>query len=228
MIEPTPLSAQVHRQLLAEIVGGKRTSGTVLRETTLAAELNVSRTPVREALRQLMADGLVELQTNHSAIVRSLNATQLTHVCQVREALEGMATELACRRMTDDDFAMLDDMAAACRERKTEAAYHRFDRELHRTIAERTDNPLLARDIGRYHDLVQLMREKIGDLGNALLNAFEEHLQILQAIRAGDAAAARQAMVDHIRLSCQAQIRHLTEAKQAPATPKRAARKVSA
>lgn len=229
MIEPTPLSAQVHRRLLAEIVGGQRPSGTVLRETRLAAELNVSRTPVREALRQLMADGLVELQTNHSAIVRSLSVVQLNNVCQVRQALEGMAAELACGHLTDDDFARLDALAAICRRSPTEGHYHRFDVELHRTIAERTGNPLLARDIARYHDLVQLIREQVGDQGNALQIAFEQHLAVIEALKKNRPSAARQAMVEHVRTSHDAAIRHVTnQANASPTKRNRVARKVGA
>jgi DNA-binding GntR family transcriptional regulator len=206
MIEAVPLSSQVHRRLLEEILSGRRPSGSVLRETELASELNVSRTPIREALRRLRADGLVELQANRSAIVRSLTAEQIVHVYQVREALEGMAAELACPRLRAADFARLDKLAEAAGRARSPldvAPFHRFDAELHRLIAERSGNPVLAREITRFHDLVQLVRDRVGNLDDCLLAAYDEHLAIIEALRSGNALAARQAMIEHIRHSCE-------------------------
>jgi DNA-binding GntR family transcriptional regulator len=209
MIEASPLYVLVHRRLLAEIVGGRRPSGSVLRETELADELKVSRTPIREALRQLVADGLVELQANHSAVVRSLSAGQLRHVYQVREALEGMAAELACGHVRDDDFARLTELAETVDPRAPAPceSFHDFDRELHRIVAARSGNPLLAREINRLHDLVQLVRDRVGNRQGALMTAFDQHLAIIDALRRNDPTAARQAMVDHIRTSCEMAVR---------------------
>ena len=208
-IEPNTLSQQVHRNLLVEIVAGRRPSGTILRETELAHELKVSRTPIREALRRLAADGLVEIHANRSAIVRSLSAEQITNVYQIREALEGMAAELAAARVTDEEMARLDQLAArveAVAEEHDEGyreACHQLDVELHRVIAARSGNPVLAREIERFHDLVQLMRDRIGGQEGALALAYRQHLEILAALRTRDAALARRKMVEHIRASSQ-------------------------
>jgi DNA-binding GntR family transcriptional regulator len=212
-IEPNTLSQQVHRNLLGEIVAGRRPSGTVLRETDLAAELNVSRTPIREALRRLAADGLVEIHANKSAIVRSLSAEQITNVYQVREALEGMAAQLAAGRLSPDELARLDRLAQgveAAGEERGESyreACHRLDVELHRLIAARSANPVLAREIERFHDLVQLMRDRIGGEEGALALAHRQHLAILAALAAGDGGLARARMVEHIRASSEVAVR---------------------
>ncbi len=209
-IEANTLSQQVHRNLLVEIVAGRRPSGTILRETELASELKVSRTPIREALRQLAADGLVEIHANRSAIVRSLSVEQITHVYQIREALEGMAAELAAGQLLPDELSRLDKLAKAvgdARKRGYREACHKLDVELHRLIAARAGNPLLAREIERFHVLVQLMRDRIGDEEGALALAHQQHLAILSAIRTPYGVQARHAMVEHIRSSCEVALR---------------------
>ncbi len=204
MIDTSRLAEQVHRHLRTEILNGERTSGALLREADLAAQLKVSRTPIREALRRLAADGFIEIKPNRSAVVRSWDAEQLRNIYQIREALEGLAAELACRRLTAADFAELDRLAAkvaraGARARREHC--HQFDVQLHRTIAQRSGNDMLAREIERFHDLVQLVRDRVGDQGDSLPQAHEQHLKIVEALRSQDADAARQAMVAHIRAS---------------------------
>ncbi len=204
MIDTARLAEQVHRHLRTEILSGERSSGALLREADLAAQLKVSRTPIREALRRLAADGIIEIKPNRSAVVRTWDAEQLKNIYQIREALEGLAAELACGRLTGADFAELDRLAAkvaraGARARREHC--HQFDVQLHRTIAERSDNPMLAREIGRFHDLVQLVRDRVGDQGDSLEQAHEQHLKIVEALRSGKPDAARAAMVEHIRAS---------------------------
>jgi DNA-binding GntR family transcriptional regulator len=200
MIEVSKLYHQVYKHVLGEIMAGRLAPGHTLRETELAALLKVSRTPIREALRKLAADGLVELRLNRSAAVRRLGPEQLGHIYQVREALEGMACELACGRLGADDLARLEELASQVRA-KEPATYHTFDVELHRLVAARSGNPVLAREIAKYHDLVQLVRARTAKLPATLELAHQQHLAIVAALKAGDAAAARQAMIEHIRSS---------------------------
>ncbi len=204
MVVAAKLPDQVYTRLLGEILSGRLESGAVLRETELSERLGVSRTPVREALGRLAAADLVELARNRSAVVRKLLPEQLRHIYQLREALEGLAAERACGRLTPDDLARLDELARAIDPNdcdRDRAACHRFDVELHRLIAERSGNPLLAREIGKYHDLVQLVRERVGNRDGGLALAFRQHVQIIEALREGDPAACHRAMVEHIRSS---------------------------
>ena len=113
MIHARTLSRQVYDHLLRRIFDGGLVSGSPLREVDLAARLGVSRTPIREALGRLAEYGVVETRPNHGAIVRRLGRDELVHLHQVREALEGMAAEMACGRLDEDDFARLDALAEA-------------------------------------------------------------------------------------------------------------------
>ena len=207
MIRLDKLSRQVADHLHDRIREGGLRSGSVLRETELAAELGVSRTPVREALRLLAADGLVEVRANRSAVVRSLDPDQLRQLFQVREALETLAVELAAGNLSDEDFEKLDALHRAADDPARRAAARRFDLELHGTIARRSGNPLLAAEIERLHDLVELVRDQVGDRLNALAVAHRQHRKILDALRRRDGAAARKALAEHLRSTCEIAVR---------------------
>jgi len=211
MIVTQALSDQVYRHLLGEILSGGLASGALLREPELAATLGVSRTPIREALGRLAQDGLLEIKPNRSAVVRRLRADELRHIYQVREALEGLAAELAAGKLTPADFARLKGLAAATRDAQQPdyvAACHTFDVDLHRTIALRAENPVLAAEIRRFHRLVQLVRNRVGNHHEGLAAACREHNGIIVALKAGDASASRRAMVAHIQTSCAVAVRH--------------------
>lgn len=212
MIESLALSDQVYKHLLGEILGGELTSGAALREPELATRLGVSRTPIREALGRLAHDGLVEIKPNRSALVRRLGRAELAHIYQVREALEGMAAELACGKLTRDDFARLKELSAATRDESSDSyqvSCHRFDVELHRVVAVCSGNPVLAGEIRKFHHLVQLVRDCVGNQEGALRVACREHLAIVAALKSGDRVASRKAMIDHIRTSCAVALRYV-------------------
>ena len=100
----------IARELEDEIVSGHIPPGTVLRQETLSERFDVSRTPVREALRRLAALGLVSFEPNRGVRVRSISAHELHEAFLVRAELESLATEVATPKMTPDDLAELDAM----------------------------------------------------------------------------------------------------------------------
>src|SRR5262245_40469846 len=145
MIRANPLSDQVYNHLLDKIVARELSPGHALHEVELAQRLGVSRTPIREALARLVEDGLVEIQPNRRSLVRRLGPDDMRHIYQVREALEGMAAELACGRFEPEELDALEQMAdrAQFNQQRDRAADRQFDRDLHRLIAERSGNPIL-------------------------------------------------------------------------------------
>src|SRR5262249_2829946 len=159
MVQVRTLGRQVYEHLLQRIFSGELVPGTTLREGELAAQLGVSRTPIREALGRLSEYGVVESRPNHGAIVRRLGREELIHIYQVREALEGMAIQLACGKLTDADFARLDKLAEAARDSSAPhffKACDEFDVGLHLLIADRTGNPIIAHEIRKFHDITGL------------------------------------------------------------------------
>ena len=231
MVEVRTLGRQVYEELLLRIFSGELTPGTTLREGDLAAQLGVSRTPVREALFRLSEYGVVKSRPNHGAVVRRVGAEEVIHIYQLREALEGMAIRLACGKLSDADFAKLDAWAEAARDPSVTdsfKAWDDFDVGLHRLIADRTGNPLLAHEIQRLHDITRLVHEQFvtTDAGGARIRRGErpefrtidwrEHVGILAALKTGNPDDCRAAMVAHIWSAFQHNTRLFTTAEPDP------------
>ena len=214
MLKAQHLSRQAFDVLHQEILEGSVTPGQDLPEVALSARLGVSRTPVRQALHRLASLGLVELLPNRRAQVRRLSREELSQIYQLREALEGMAAGLACGRLTREDLAELGRLSATIGPEGSRGFMekcHAFDVALHTRIAGRAGNPILASEIRKYHDLVQLVRGRVGNRGHALLQALRQHRRILAALKARDARAASKAATDHVRAARELALRYAAE-----------------
>jgi DNA-binding GntR family transcriptional regulator len=208
----------VYEHLLEKIFAGELKPGSALRESELSMELGVSRTPIREALGRLAEYGVVKSRANHGCVVSRLGRDELIHLHQVREALEGMAAELACGQLTDADFAHLDALSRASQDQMAPEyfkAFDEYDVGLHRLIAERSGNPILAREIRKLHDMTMLIHDQLESvlIGGLRVDpseqfeirksCWEEHNAIVAALKSEKPKAARAAMVAHIRTTSQ-------------------------
>lgn len=238
MVEPRKLADQVYDHLLGMILSGELRPGSPLQETDLAGRLGVSRTPIREALARLSEFGVVVSRANRTAVVRPLGGEELVHFHQVREALEGMAAELAFGKLKAEDFDRLDALAEAARDPRRPGyleAVNDFDQELHAIVAARSGNPVLAREIGKLHQLTMMLHEQLepilirggfyGPEDQLQLRraCFEQHCRIVELFRNGSAAACREAVIDHIRFSCDYKAGLMPETACREARPARAA-----
>ncbi|HEY7326566.1 MAG TPA: GntR family transcriptional regulator [Gemmataceae bacterium] len=204
MIQASLLSDQAYEHLLFMIWRSELPPGCWLREAELSAQLGISRTPVREALRRLATRGLVDLKPHYGIRLRRLTPGDVHHVFQMRLLLEGYAVKLACTRVTAGDLAHLAALAPRLKEQKSDDFAVRcmhFGRELHALAAERSGNPILCQEIQRLHDLTHLASnlKTPESLTSFRMNALQEHLRILAALKARDPKASRQAMRDHLR-----------------------------
>jgi DNA-binding GntR family transcriptional regulator len=209
MIERRTLSDQVHQHLLQEILCGRIAPGQPLVEPALALKWSVPRSAVREALWRLMSQGVAEAR-GRNIVVRAFGAPQVRQVFQIREALEGLAAELACGRLTNEDFERMERLLTDIPPRNAphhQEACHRLDLELHGLIAARCGNPILRKQIEGLNDLVQLVRFRVGEGHGALEAALRAHLRIIEALQEGNPAAAKLRMVEHIRESADAAAR---------------------
>jgi DNA-binding GntR family transcriptional regulator len=195
------LADAVYETLLEAILSGRLASGAILSEVAVAQQLDVSRTPVHDALRQLAKDGLVEQAVGRRARVAPFTRDDLFEMFEMRKFLEGPAAELAAGRMDQRQLAPLrqaaDQLAATSGSVDWVARWADFDEDFHRTIAEASGNRRLADDIARYR-LLHRGINRIGTEAEGLQEALAEHLEILAALEARAAAAARNAMVRHI------------------------------
>jgi len=209
MIERRTICDAVYQHLLREIFCRRLAPGLVLDEPALALKLSVPRSAVREAFWRLSAQGIVEIR-GRNTVVRTFGTLQIRQVFQVREVLEGLATELACGRLTRDDFDRLEQLMADVPPRGAphhQEACHRLDLELHALMALRCGNPILRRQIEAMNDLVQLVRFRVGEGHGALESALRAHIRIIEGLREGSATAARNRMIEHIRESGEAAAR---------------------
>lgn len=189
----------IHRQLQDMIAMGDLLPGTRLRETELAERLGVSRTPIREALRLLEADGLVVHLPRLGATIRRLEYSEIMELYEMRSVLEGTAARLAARSASDIEIAELTELneafrAAADDPRRTVEMNRRF----HRTLQDSAKNRFLNTAIQAQQRAMLILGPTRLMVGDRAVEAAQEHDRILTALRARDGAAAEAAMRQHI------------------------------
>lgn len=194
------------------IIDGKLSPGSPLVESRLAAELGVSRVPVREALRRLGEQGLVDLRPGQSAQVVRRNARDIVELLEIREVLEGLAAANAAAKRSVDDVTALDaiiQQADALIDDADWPAIGRLNIEFHRTMTTIAGNDHLT-------SLVEGYRLQLGWLNTASAEArgrgaWDEHAQMLQAIVSQDAKRAEQLARRHTRRSRDAFVKALLD-----------------
>ncbi len=193
-------SDRVERALRDRILHGEVAPGERLNEVEIAAELGVSRGPIREALQRLASDGLVELQAHRGAFVRRLGPGEVRDLFEVRLALETTVARLAAQRATDAQRADLDALVRAGGDPIGHADV-RFQgaRDLHARLAEATGNTALIVHVTLVNQELRLLRTRSGEVPARAEHAVAEHAAIVAAVRAGDAEGAAAAMDAHLR-----------------------------
>lgn len=196
VLVPSSFPARVYARLKRRIINGKLPLGAKLTEDRLAAELGVSRTPIREALNRLAQDGLVTIIPYRGAFVTTLSEENVRDLFEIREGLEGMAARLAVERMTAETLARLrwhleEGMAASRRNGYVE--YSHADREFHETLAQASGNRQLAQALQALADRIHLFRRRSVTLPGRAEKSFREHMKVIQALtrRNPDLAEAR-------------------------------------
>lgn len=196
------LTESVHRSLQEMIFGGELQPGAALSVPALAARLNVSRTPVREAVQQLIYEGLATHTRNAGARVTLLDEEAVKSVFEVREVLDGLAAQSATVNASRATVEQLRKMVLVQRELLDTAADRfrdaRLDLEFHTLIRDTARNRPLSEALARLDGQSHLYRS---DMWTAELNrrlAVGEHERIVAAIEAGDAAGARAAACAHV------------------------------
>ncbi len=184
-----------------DIVGGVYPPGERLDETQLAGRFGVSRTPVREALMQLSATGLVEMRPRRGAVVADPAPQRLYEMFEVMAELEGMAGALAARRHTETDRAALlaahDRCLAAGREGDTDAYYYENE-TFHLAVYAASHSAFLEEQCRSLHRRLRPYRRLQLRVRNRLDASAREHGAAMAAILAGDGEAARAALRAHV------------------------------
>jgi len=195
--KPAHLGEQAYDHLRELILSRQIPGGTELPESRLAEQLNVSRTPMREALVRLVGEGLLERASDRAYRVRSVSTREFFECMQLREVLECHALEKAIPVVTDEDLAGLRrDLLALSQSGEDDMQHWQFDNQFHSFFALTARHALLADTITRMRVVARLFR-----ISSALHRKGEidsEHLAILEAVEHRDTQAAKTAMLSHL------------------------------
>jgi DNA-binding GntR family transcriptional regulator len=185
-------------ELREEILRGEIPPGAALRQEALAARFSVSRIPVREALRALERDGLVEVHPNRGAFVIRLTAAAIVENTELRMLIEGDLVERSVRSMSDADIEAVAAAAAAAAAAARTPKWSEADRQFHQTLYLPAGRPqqlalvlALRRAVERYWAIYRRLPARTDEW-------MEDHRALADACRARDPLAAKRVLVDHV------------------------------
>jgi DNA-binding GntR family transcriptional regulator len=174
-----------------------------LEETELSERFECSRTPIREALRQLASEALITMRSRQPAMVSALSARKLLEMFQVMAELEGLCSRLAARRATPEQIARLratqDELRAALDSGEVDRFYE-INRRFHEIVYEASQNEFLAAQTRSLRNRVSVYRKMVTQKVRRRLDTVDEHEQVIAAIERGDGDAADKAMSTHVNL----------------------------
>jgi len=195
------LHDQVASRLRTLLVEGRIAPGAKLNERELSELLRVSRTPLREAIKLLAAEGLVDLLPNRGAVAVKLSEAAILNTFEVLAGLEAMSGEFAAERITDDELthirAMHYEMLAAFTRRDL-SNYYRLNALIHTAINDAAKNPVLTATYNGINARVQSLRFRTNQNEAKWKRAVQEHEIMVQALAARDTVAMRKVLVEHL------------------------------
>ena len=195
------LHGQAASKLRTMLVEGRIAPGAKLNERELAEALRISRTPLREAIKMLASEGLVDLLPNRGAVAVKLTEADVMHSFELLAELEGLAGELAAARIEEParnelrakHFEML-----ACHARGDLSGYYRLNALIHAGINAAAANPVLASTYAQVNARVQSLRFRTNQNDSKWQRAMREHTQMVAALDARDGPALRVLLKLHL------------------------------
>jgi len=194
---------RIREELEQAIMAAEFADGERLDEVTLSARFSVSRTPVREALHALGASGLVEAIPRRGVFVRYPSFIKLVEMFDVMAELEAMCGRLAARRITEEELSRLEAAAVACEKAMEEGdsdEYYRENERFHHVLYNASGNSFLAQEASKLHKRLQPFRRLQLRVRGRLRQSMQEHRDVQDAVRKGDAERAARALRRHISI----------------------------
>lgn len=194
------LHEETTRRLRNMIVSGEMAPGEKLRESHYCQVFNVSRTPFREAVKALAAEGLIELLPNRSPVVSGLKAQDLEYLYLVVSALEALAGEEACRKITEQELTEVIELHSkmlGAYEREDRAEYLGLNQLIHQRVVEIARNPVLLSSWETLVPRVERARAMANLDRSRWLAAVTEHSRMLAALSARDGALLARLTKEH-------------------------------
>jgi DNA-binding GntR family transcriptional regulator len=193
----TSLADKAYHEIRGLIVSLELAPGAVIDERELIERLEIGRTPVREALRRLAQERLVEVYPRRGMFVTGVDVRELARLSEVREVLEPEAARLAAERATDSDRKALAALVAELDVGGSELMD--LDERIHRAVYRAAHNDLLEATLEQYYVLALRIWSIALDRAHELEEAVEAHRALLEAIQAGDGDRAADTMRAHVQ-----------------------------
>lgn len=199
-----------YQRLVDEIRRGELRPGTRLREIELAERFGISRTPIREAIRRLEADGLIAHAPRHGAVVKALTRQEAMELYDMRVVLEGTAARMAARHASDLQVAELEDLNAEMASRLEDGAgLYRLNRQFHWALLNAAKNRYLIKSMEALSKTLLILGPTTLTERHRAQEAVAEHARIVDAVRRHDQAAAEKEMRAHIEAAQQVRLKVL-------------------
>jgi DNA-binding GntR family transcriptional regulator len=193
-------SEEAYEQIKDKIITLELEPSAVIDEQALMEQLGLGRTPIREALQRLSADGLVHIAPRRGMFVTDISITDLQHIFEVRIALAGFCARLAAQRITPDQIAEMDTVLHGLEHVKPGdfKVLMEIDRSFQRVLYRAGGNEILAETLDRLYDLSlriwYLVLNRLGDVQTSI----EQHRELADALEAGDGDRAEALIQQHI------------------------------
>ena len=196
-----PIRDLVYRHLREQILTGALNHGMRLKEVAISEELGVSRTPIREAIRKLESEGLVQYASRRGVTVTALDAGEMKEIYELREVLEGLTSRLAAERGTDEEIRQLQDLAL-----KMERAYQTrkigqvpsLHTKFNELLYSMSRNKKLFETLARYNEYIEKSQFISMQREGRAQRIMSEHSAIVDAIRRRSPQQAEEAARQHV------------------------------
>ena len=195
------LRGRVFNRIREDILSGKYKQNEELKENSIGLELGVSRTPVREALRQLELEGLVNIIPNKGAYVTGISEKDMHDIYVVRSYLEGLCAKWACENITEEQLEALEEVVYLSEFHSKKEHFEQvveLDNKFHELIYEASDSKILKHVLSDFHHYVQRIRKITLSNPERAEHSNAEHTAILDAIRQRNGALAESLAHEHI------------------------------
>lgn len=195
------LRGKVFHRIREDILEGKYAQNDELREAAISQNMGVSRTPVREALRQLELEGLVTIIPNKGAYVNGITAKDIFDIYEIRSYLEGLCAKWACRNITKEQLEELDEITYLSDfhiQKEHWEQIFELDNRFHLLLYEACGSKVLEHILADYHHYVERVRKNTLSSKDRAGEAAKEHKAILDAVRTKEEDLAEKLANEHI------------------------------
>ena len=196
------LRGRVFNKIREDILEGKYAKNEALKELQISKELGVSRTPVREAMRQLELEGLVHVIPNKGVVVSGIDSKDIKDIYAIRSYIEGLAAKWAAQLITHEQMDRLEEIVYLSEfhfnKSHTEKLYE-LDNAFHEIIYEASNSKILQHVLSDFHHYVQRVRRTSISVKERAGKSIQEHKAIVEAIKSGDGELAERLTNEHVK-----------------------------